>query len=139
MYCPKCGTENLDNAQACHACGAQLPPPLPPAGGIVPKTSGLAIAAFVLAVVSFVLFPVGLVAIILGIAGIIVVLYGALTRSPSTQISGLILFGAAIPLILEAKLIKMSNRIKDLEQRLCRANGNRKTCVGSRYADDDEE
>jgi hypothetical protein len=75
--------------------------------------------------------------IALGIAGIIVVLYGALTRSPSTQISGLILFGAAIPLILEAKLIKMSNRIKNLEQQLSRANG--KACVGSRYADDDEE
>lgn len=39
----------------------------------MPKTSGLAIAAFVLAVVSFVFFPVGLIAIILGIAGIIVI------------------------------------------------------------------
>jgi len=75
--------------------------------------------------------------IALGIAGIIVVLYGAMTRSPASQISGLILFGAAIPLILQAKLIKMSNRIRNLEQQLCRANG--KACVGSRYADDEEE
>jgi hypothetical protein len=75
--------------------------------------------------------------IALGIAGIIVVLYGGLTRSVGSQVSGIILFGAAIPLILEAKLIKMSNRIEDLEQRLSRANG--KACVGSRYADDDEE
>ncbi|HUV68001.1 MAG TPA: zinc ribbon domain-containing protein [Sedimentisphaerales bacterium] len=73
MYCPKCGIENPDNAHACRACGAQLLPPPPPPGGIVPKTSGLAIAAFVLAVVSFAIFPVGLIAIILGIAGIIVI------------------------------------------------------------------
>ena len=73
----------------------------------------------------------------LGIAGIVFVLYGGLTRSIGSQISGIILFGAAIPLLIEAKLIKMSNRIKDLEQQLCRANG--KTCIGSRYTDDEEE
>jgi len=73
MYCPKCEAENPDNAPTCRVCGVQLSPPPVVSGGIVPKTSGLAIAAFVLAVVSVVLFPVGLIAIILGIAGIIVI------------------------------------------------------------------
>ena len=54
MYCPKCGVENPDSAQACRSCGAQLsPPPAPqqgtpygPSAGLVPKTSRLALAAF---------------------------------------------------------------------------------------------
>ncbi|MBN2182738.1 MAG: zinc-ribbon domain-containing protein, partial [Sedimentisphaerales bacterium] len=62
MYCPKCGTQNPDNAQSCNSCGAVLTPPSPagvlgtppqgvPDGAygepIVPKTSGLAITALV--------------------------------------------------------------------------------------------
>ena len=81
MYCPKCGMRNPDDARMCRSCGAQLPKtPVPPegtpygaSGCVVPRRSGLAIAALVLGVVSIVLFPVGLIAIILGIAGIIVV------------------------------------------------------------------
>jgi len=86
MYCPKCGVENPDDAQLCRPCGAQLsPPPLPP-GDIVPKTSRLAIAAFVLGILS--LFTCGLTAIpaiVLGIVGFILIEKsgGKLTGTPS--------------------------------------------------------
>ena len=74
MNCPKCGMENLDSAQVCRSCGAQLsPPPVPPAG-VVPRRSGLAIAAFVLGILS--LFTCGLTvvpAIALGIISFILV------------------------------------------------------------------
>ncbi len=73
MYCPKCGMQNPDDAQMCRSCSAQLPNAPVPSGDVVPRRSGLAIAAFVLGVVSIVFFPVGLIAIILGIAGIIVI------------------------------------------------------------------
>jgi hypothetical protein len=69
MYCPKCGTENPDDAQSCSTCGALLPPSPPKAAEpIIPKTSGLAIAALVLGLLSFLLgILTGIPAIILGI------------------------------------------------------------------------
>ncbi len=72
MYCPKCGTENPDDAQLCHSCSSVLTstPTQPPGVGV--KTSGLAIAALVLGILS--IFTLGLTtipAIILGIISLV--------------------------------------------------------------------
>jgi len=74
MYCSKCGAQNPDDAQVCNSCSSVLPKAPDGAEKIIPKTSGLAIAAFVLGILS--LFSCGLTvlpAIILGIVGIIVI------------------------------------------------------------------
>jgi zinc-ribbon domain len=106
MTCPRCGAENPDNAQACRACGARLLPPPVPSGGIVPKASGLAIAAFVLGLLS--LFPVGLAAIpamVLGIISFILIEKsgGRLTGRPFAVLAVILpvlLFGPLLWLIL---------------------------------------
>jgi len=72
MYCPKCGTQNAENAQICVSCGYVLPALTPAGMPVQVKTSGLAIAAFVLGLLSF--FTLGLTAlpaIILGIIALV--------------------------------------------------------------------
>ena len=74
MYCTKCGTQNSDDAQVCSACGSVLSKAPVNTGDQIPRTSGLAIAAFVLGILS--IFTLGLTiipAIILGIVGIVVI------------------------------------------------------------------
>ncbi|MHC4805077.1 MAG: DUF4190 domain-containing protein, partial [Planctomycetota bacterium] len=72
MYCPKCGTENPDDAQLCHSCSSVLTitPTQTPSLGV--KTSGLAITALVLGILSFVTFGITAIpAIILGIISLV--------------------------------------------------------------------
>jgi hypothetical protein len=73
MYCPKCGTENPDDAQLCRACGFVLPKASLTSEDKIPKISGLAIASFVLGILSILFFPIGLIAIILGIVSIVII------------------------------------------------------------------
>lgn len=73
MYCPKCGTENPDDAKVCRSCSAVLSKAPITVEDRFPKTSGLAIAAFVLGLISIVFFPTGIVAIILGIISIVAI------------------------------------------------------------------
>jgi len=72
MYCPKCGTENPDDAQLCRSCNWVLTSTSTAAASPEAKTSGLAIASFVLGVLSFcTFFTTGIVAIILGIVSLV--------------------------------------------------------------------
>lgn len=73
MYCPKCGVENPDDVRVCRSCGAAMPQTSVESAKIVPKTSGLAIAAFVLGLLGIVFTPVGIIAVILGIVGIVTI------------------------------------------------------------------
>lgn len=74
MKCPKCGAQNPDDAKMCNSCSTAL---LKSSGGtekIIPKTSGLAIAAFVLGILS--LFSCGLTAlpaIVLGVVSFVII------------------------------------------------------------------
>jgi len=73
MYCPKCGTQNPDQAKFCSACGAILTPAPPESPEqIMPKTSGLAIAALILGILSaFTCLLTGIPSIICGIISLI--------------------------------------------------------------------
>ena len=72
MYCPKCGTQNPDNAQSCGTCGAVLTPSSTAAQPIIPTISGMAIAALILGLLSFILgILTGIPAIILGIIALV--------------------------------------------------------------------
>jgi len=71
MYCPKCGTENPDDAQLCRFCSWVLTSISTIAPSPDAKTSGLAITSLVLGILSiFTLFLTALPAIILGIISI---------------------------------------------------------------------
>ena len=69
MYCPKCGNENPDNTQSCNTCGVVFGAAPAADEPITPKTSGLAIAAFILGILGF--FSCALTAIPAIICGII--------------------------------------------------------------------
>ena len=74
MYCQKCGTQNPDDVQVCNSCSSEFPKASVGSDKLIPRTSGLAIAAFVLGILSP--FSYGLTimpAIILGIVGIVLI------------------------------------------------------------------
>jgi prepilin-type processing-associated H-X9-DG protein len=73
MQCPKCGTENPDDAQVCHFCSSVLSKASATTQNRAPITSGLAIASFVLGILSILVFPIGLIAITLGIVSIVII------------------------------------------------------------------
>ncbi|MHC4495449.1 MAG: zinc-ribbon domain-containing protein, partial [Planctomycetota bacterium] len=52
MYCPKCGTENADDARVCRSCSWALTNVTTAAAVPAAKTSGLAIASLVLGLLS---------------------------------------------------------------------------------------
>jgi hypothetical protein len=89
--------ENPDDARACRSCGTQLSPPPVPPGDIVPKTSKLAIAAFVLAVLGPFTLGITLVpAVIVSILSIVVI-----NRSGGRLTGGnFAILGIVIPLVL---------------------------------------
>jgi hypothetical protein len=56
MNCPKCGTQNPDDAQVCTSCGSELTQPPEPAESVKVKTSRIAIASLLLGILSIVVF-----------------------------------------------------------------------------------
>ena len=77
MLCAKCGTNNLEGASFCAACGAPLSPAYaqqpaePPSWGGRPQTSGMAIASLVLGIGGlFIPILAPLVGLILGIVAL---------------------------------------------------------------------
>lgn len=106
MYCPKCGTENPDDAQLCRSCSWVLTSistiaPRPDA-----KTSGLAIASLVLGILSFfTFFLTALPAIILGVIGIFKIEKSAgQLKGKGLSIAGITISGVSLILILPITL-----------------------------------
>ena len=56
MNCPKCGTQNPEDAQVCTSCNSQLTQPPTPAESVQVTTSRLAIAALALGIISIFAF-----------------------------------------------------------------------------------
>jgi len=72
MYCPKCGTQNPDDAQVCRSCSGVLTRVSTMAPAPAAKTSGLAIASFVLGILSLCTFFITAIpAVILGIVSLV--------------------------------------------------------------------
>jgi len=101
MYCPKCGTENPDDAQICSSCSSALStasaPPAPP----VAKTSGMAIASLVLAILSpFTCLVTAIPAIVFGIVGLCKINKSAgQLKGQGLAIAGICIPAVSVPLI----------------------------------------
>lgn len=120
MYCPKCGKANPDDVQSCGTCGALFPPSPPTAAEpIIPKTSGLAIAAFVLGLLSILLgILTGLPAIILGIIALIKIeKSGGITTGKGFAITGIIVPVISFALMI-AILLPALSRVKAQAKRV---------------------
>ncbi len=101
MYCPKCGTENPDDAQICRACGSTLKIAPAESSKPVAKTSGLAIASLVLAILSPLTCMISAIpAIILGIVALVKInqSQGQL-KGNGLAIAGIAVPVAALPII----------------------------------------
>ena len=57
MNCPKCGTQNPDDAQVCTSCNSQLTQLPTPAESVKVTTSRLAIASLICGILTFFAFP----------------------------------------------------------------------------------
>jgi hypothetical protein len=103
MYCPKCGTENPDDARVCGACGSALTPSPAQATteGQTPKTSGLAIASLVFAVLSpFTCLATAIPAIILGIVSLVKIDKSAgRLKGKGMAVAGIIIGPASLPVV----------------------------------------
>ncbi|UCC22262.1 MAG: DUF4190 domain-containing protein [Planctomycetota bacterium] len=101
MYCPKCGTENPDDARLCGSCNWVLTGTSITARKPDAKTSGLAIAALVLAILSlFTCFVTAIPAIILGIVGLVKIERSAgQLKGRGLAITGIALPAASLPLV----------------------------------------
>ena len=94
MYCPKCGTENADDARVCRSCSWALTIVAAAVPAPVAKTSGLAIASLVLALLSpFTCFLTAIPAMIFGIVSLVKI-GGSAGRLKGR---GLAIAGIAIP------------------------------------------
>ena len=115
MYCPKCGTQNPDNAQSCNTCGAILTSSPTTTTPIVPKISGLAIAALILGILSF--FTCALTsipAIICGIIGLVIIeKSGGRTTGRGLAIAGIVVpvFSFALIIIILLPLRRTAHRL----------------------------
>ncbi len=142
MYCPRCGTQNAENAQICVACGYVLFAPGPAGMSVQVKTSGLAIAAFVLGILS--LFTLGLTAlpaIILGVIALIAIGQsgGRLTGT------GLAVVGMVLPVFsgliaMTVILMPALFRVKDQARRtMCLSNVRQLSIAWIMYADENND
>jgi prepilin-type processing-associated H-X9-DG protein len=129
MYCPKCGTQNPENAKVCLSCAQSLPV-LSDAPQTGVKTSALAIWSFVLAIIGLFTFMLtALPALICGIIGLV-----KISKSKGQlKGTGLAITGIVIPtisaiflpilMILLAILMPALGNVKPLAQRImCVAN-----------------
>jgi prepilin-type processing-associated H-X9-DG protein len=126
MYCPKCGTQNPDDAKVCSSCSSELRKTSATAKDVIPKMSGLALASFILGLISVLFFPLGLIAMILGIAGIIVI------EKSGGRLTGRVfaILGIVVPVlvfcliaVLMMALVPGLNRVKKQAESIrCQAN-----------------
>ncbi|MHC4172191.1 MAG: DUF4190 domain-containing protein [Planctomycetota bacterium] len=102
MYCPKCGTENPDDAQLCRSCSWVLTSTSTTAPAPDAKTSGLAITALVLGILSFFTFFITAIpAIIVGIVGLVKIeKSGGKLKGNGLAIAGIAVPAASLPLVL---------------------------------------
>jgi prepilin-type processing-associated H-X9-DG protein len=101
MYCPKCKTQNPDNAQSCWFCHSVLTPVSPSSPVLSVKTSGLAIASLVLGILApFTCFITAIPAIVLGIVALVKISKSAgQLKGSGLAITGIVIPPASLPII----------------------------------------
>lgn len=139
MYCPKCGTENPDDAELCRSCSWVLTSASTQAAGVATKTSGLAIAALVLGILSpFSGFLTALPAIILGIISLVKIeRSGGKLTGKGLAIVGIVLPVVLFPVILIGLLMPALSRVRSQTKAvLCQMNLKQWSRVASMYLND---
>ncbi len=96
MYCPKCGTENADDAQLCRSCSWVLTGATAAGAAAGARVSTLAITSLVLGILSFcTFFLTAPIAVILGIVSLIMI-----SRSGGRLTGrGFAIAGIAVPVV----------------------------------------
>jgi prepilin-type processing-associated H-X9-DG protein len=96
MFCPKCGTENQEDAKLCRSCSWVLTSVGPTAPAPDAKTSALAIASLVLGILSFCTFFITApLAIIFGIISLVMIA----RSSGRLKGMGFAITGIAVPIV----------------------------------------
>ena len=122
MYCPKCGTQNPENAKVCLSCSQSLPN-LSDLSQTVVKTSALAIWSFVLAMIGLFTFMItALPALICGIVGLVKISNsGGRLKGTGFAVAGIAIpsIGAIfiLPMML-AIMMPALGKVKVLSQRI---------------------
>ncbi|MHC4425866.1 MAG: zinc-ribbon domain-containing protein [Planctomycetota bacterium] len=142
MYCPKCGKENPNDAQVCSSCSSVLLRASVGSETITPKTSGLAIAAFVLGILSPCIGVTIIPAIILGIVAIVTI------EKSGGRLTGRVfaVLGIVIPVVvfflifvLMIALMPALNRVKEQARTIaCMAQLRQWGLVLKFYTDDND-
>jgi len=127
MFCPKCKTQNPDNAQSCWFCHSVLTPVSPSSPALSVKTSGLAIASLVLGILApFTCFLTAIPAIVLGIIAIVKVSKSAgRLKGNGLAITGIVIPPASLPIIalLMGIMMPALARVKQVSFRMvCATN-----------------
>ncbi|MGA2915375.1 MAG: DUF4190 domain-containing protein [Sedimentisphaerales bacterium] len=103
MFCPKCGTQNPENARICLSCSQPLPN-LSDVSQTGVKTSALAIWSFVLAMIGLFTFMItALPALICGIVGLVKIS----NSRGKLKGTGFAIAGIAIPTIVSIFILPM--------------------------------
>ena len=123
MYCPKCGTENPDNAQLCSSCSWVLTNTSTQRPASDAKTSGMAVTALVLGILSFFTFLLTAIpAIIFGIIGLVKIeKSGGQLKGRGLAIAGIAVPAVSLPFIamlMAAILMPALARTRQLAQRV---------------------
>ena len=100
MFCPKCKTQNPDNAQSCWFCHSVLTPVSASGPSSSVKTSGLAIAALVLGILApFTCFITAIPAVVLGIVALVKISKSAgQLKGSGLAITGIVIGPALVPI-----------------------------------------
>jgi prepilin-type processing-associated H-X9-DG protein len=145
MYCSKCGTQNPDEVRFCGNCGTPFGTapaaavPIMPQTSVIPKTSGLAIAALVLGILSFFCALTAIPAIICGIISLVKIeKSGGKITGKGLAITGIItpVFSFALLMVI---LMPALQRVKEQAMAItCRANLRQYGIAQVIYLDDND-
>lgn len=75
---------------------------------------------------------------LLALAGVALMVFGRFHDSLATQLFGVAIYAAAVPLLFQAKLTKLEQRIRHLEHRLLEDHRPRQ-CSAAKPAPDEDE
>lgn len=138
MKCPKCGTQNLDDAQSCRSCACVLAGTSTTTGSQPAKTSGLAVAALVLAILTpFICLLTFLPALVCGIMALVSINKSAgRLKGKGLAVAGITISALALPIHMTI-LTPALHTVRQLQESLvCGTNMTGIASAISMYASD---